>query len=416
MSEVAARTESASPSEPTFLGQPPERRRSARVPISGPIRVGPPHRDPHARLSATDLSTGGMFIDADRPVRVGARFCAEIVLSDGRHLYIPEAEVAYNRDRPHGAGFGVRFVDLSDDVRQMLEDEVARLGSEPMAEEGVDLGLDDREPTVSVPPLATDAPDAPGLASTAPLPLDRPERFERRRASDAWSRLRHEARAMTAQLPSLWLVLAGLGGALLVAAVGLVIWAELSTAPRVVTRPADAVPSGLTSKTHQRLMGEDVPEDLPPLAPLVPPAALDREGVADRASGPAPSSDAAPAPKTRGARLERRPPAASASGEAPAGSRPDPLPPGAAPIGRVGLPEDARIERTSRLRSPPRFVVDVVGLDRMPDRVEVDASRVDRVRFGRHEGFGRLVFDLTRSAGRLTHRPVTGGFRLVELD
>ena len=119
MSEVAVRAMPEPHFSPTFIDGPPERRRSARVPVSGPIRVGPPHREPHARLSATDLSTGGLFIDADRPVRVGARFCAEIVLSDGRHLYIPEAEVAYNRDRPHGAGFGVRFLDVSEEARRL---------------------------------------------------------------------------------------------------------------------------------------------------------------------------------------------------------------------------------------------------------------------------------------------------------
>jgi hypothetical protein len=414
MSEVAARAMPEPHFSPTFIDEAPERRKSARVPVSGPIRVGPPHREPHARLSATDLSTGGLFIDADRPVRVGARFCAEIVLSDGRHLYIPEAEVAYNRDRPHGAGFGVRFVNVSEETRRLLEEEVARLGSEPMAEDGVDIEIDPPEPTVSVPPLATDAPTASEApAETAPVGLEGPGRAPRRtrRRSDPWGRIRHEARAMAAQLPSLWLVLAGMGAALLVAAVGLVVWAEVSEAPRVVTTPLEPAPApvGLTSETHQQLMGADVEETLPPLAPLTPPPALK---AAEGARPDARQADGEPGPERAAASTAPAPAAAK-----PAADRaPRRLPPGAAPIGRVGLPEGARVLRTSRLKNPARFVIDVRGLDREPESMDYDRSRIERIRFGRHEGFGRLVLDLTGSTGRLAHRLGGRDLRIIELD
>lgn len=415
MSEVAAREMPQHHFEPTFIDGPAERRKSARVPVSGPIRVGPPHREPHARLSATDLSTGGLFIDADRPVRVGARFCAEVVLSDGRHLYIPEAEVAYNRDRPHGAGFGVRFVEVSEETRRLLAEEVARLGSEPMAEAGVDIEIDQPEPTMSVPPLATEAPTASEIpAETAPVGLEGPGRAPRaeRRRTDAWGRIRHEARAMAAQLPSLWLVLAGMGAALLVAAVGLVLWAEISEAPRVVTTPLEpsSASAGLTSETHDRLMGAEVEETLPPLAPLTPPAAL-------KPSGAPPGDPPKAAPAPRAAVETPRPEAAAASApdSAPEAAH-DRLPPGAAPIGRLTLPEGAQIMRTSRLKNPSRFMIDVRGLELEPERMDYDRSRIERIRFGRHEGFGRLVLDLTGSTGRLSSRLDGRDLRIIELD
>src|SRR5215470_10315724 len=90
---------------------PNDRRQSARIPVFGPVRMGPPSQQPYAVVSATNLSRGGLFIDADRPVRVGARFSAEVPLKTGGAIYIPEAEVAYNREHRTGSGFGVRFID-----------------------------------------------------------------------------------------------------------------------------------------------------------------------------------------------------------------------------------------------------------------------------------------------------------------
>jgi hypothetical protein len=299
MSEVAVREMSPPESIPTFIDTPPERRRGVRVPAAGPVRVGPPHREPHARLSATDLSAGGMFIDADRPVRVGARFCAEIVLSDGQHVYVPEAEVAYNRDRPHGSGFGVRFLEISQDAQRQLEEEILRLSQdlevEVDEEPYLGLAIDTREPSASIPPLASEAPTAAETPkATLPVPSAVPAPKPRR---DVGRWLQREVRGMAAQLPSLWLVLAGMGAALLVVAVGLVLWAEISSAPRIEVRPvtsAGEVAGGalhLSSATHERLMGRGEPETLPPLAPL------ERK--------PAASAAATPEPKPRARRPHR---------------------------------------------------------------------------------------------------------------
>lgn len=377
-----------------------------------------------------------MFVDADRPVRVGARFCAEIVLSDGRHVYIPEAEVAYNRDRPHGAGFGVRFLEVPAEARRLLGEEVARLGREPEVEEVEEptfASFDETEIELSVPPLAvemsSEAPDASTPASAALVdttPIGRSGLGGRpgaRRATGPWERVRHEVRAMAAQLPSLWLVLAGLGAALLVAAFGLVIWAEISEAPRVVSRPLDDAPAaaGLSSATHQRLTGAKVEEELPPLVPLEPPTMLEAPAAAVDAAPEATSPGAKPAPgdvrpaapSSAAARDTASTPAPEASGGTPGADR---MPPGAAAIARVRLPPGAEVLRSSRLREPARYVVDVRGLTLEPTETDVDGSRIERVRFGRHDGFGRLVFDLTGSTGRLRHVQAGPDLRLVELD
>jgi hypothetical protein len=103
-----------------------DRRMSARIPVFGPVKMGPPSGEPYAIVSASNLSPHGLFIDSDRPVRVGARFSAEIPLA-GETVYVPEAEVAYNREHPHGSGFGVRFIEPPPEVVQKIEAEVERV-------------------------------------------------------------------------------------------------------------------------------------------------------------------------------------------------------------------------------------------------------------------------------------------------
>ena len=76
---------------------------------------------PTNEVSAADISTGGVFIDADRPVRVGARFSVQIELPDGEAIYIPEAQVVYNRERRQGAGFGASFVSFEDEAQRPVD-------------------------------------------------------------------------------------------------------------------------------------------------------------------------------------------------------------------------------------------------------------------------------------------------------
>ncbi len=112
---------------PLLFAQGQDRRRSARIPLTVPVRVGPPGGQATAPVAATDLSAHGLFIEADRPVRVGARFSCELDLPGGEVAYVAEAEVAYNRDRAHGRGFGVRFVVIDERSFAAISAVIARL-------------------------------------------------------------------------------------------------------------------------------------------------------------------------------------------------------------------------------------------------------------------------------------------------
>src|SRR5262245_54381223 len=131
MSEIgAAPTHHDTHLMPVLFRDGRDRRRSARIPLSTQVRIGPPNGTPYALVSASDLSKGGLFIDADRPVRVGARFSAEIELPSHTKIYVPEAEVAYNRERHDGSGFGVRFVCLDEDALTAVSEEIDRVTDE----------------------------------------------------------------------------------------------------------------------------------------------------------------------------------------------------------------------------------------------------------------------------------------------
>lgn len=140
---------------PVLFARGEDRRQGARVPLSRPVRVGPAHGAPEALVSARDLSVGGMFVDADREVRVGARFSVELELPETGLVYIPEAEVAYNRATDHGAGFGVRFVDLDAGTLAAIAAEVERQTASLIgAAHSHPLIPDSDLPTLAPPPSA----------------------------------------------------------------------------------------------------------------------------------------------------------------------------------------------------------------------------------------------------------------------
>jgi len=336
-----------------------ERRAFLRVPVDRTVKVGPAGAPTRATMSAVDLSRGGVFIEAPATVRVGTRFSAELELSSGEQVYIPEAEVAHVRDGPV-KGFGIRFINLPAEVARVLEEEMARLDAEPPPTQ---------TPTLV---LAEDEDPAPGPAASAwiepmtglPEPLDT-EIDER----------------PPMRMPSHWMIMLGLGCVLLVAAAVFVVLAELGEEPPSV----ESVPlgqAGLPSETHDVLMEkaeapamDPAPEedvDLAPL-PLVP------ERTPELARRPEAAEDPAPKPK---AKTEARPePAAPIEG----GPR----------IVEFELPTAARVKTSYALRSPPRFVVDLIGVDRAPEP-RSDDPLVRRVRFGRHPGFSRIVLDLNQ--------------------
>jgi Tfp pilus assembly protein PilZ len=77
------------------------------------------------RLSAriTDLSEGGCFVDTTGEAQIGERLTVRIQLPDGNSLALT-GEVAHE-SRP--IGFGLRFVDLSDEQREQLHSFLASL-------------------------------------------------------------------------------------------------------------------------------------------------------------------------------------------------------------------------------------------------------------------------------------------------
>ncbi|MEM1023592.1 MAG: PilZ domain-containing protein [Myxococcota bacterium] len=335
-----------------------DRRASPRVPVERTVKLGPAHRPTRATLSAGDMSRSGVFVEASVPVRVGARFSAELELSSGAHVYIPEAEVAHVGTGPN-RGFGIRFIDLPNEVNQLLAEEMARLDPAPMPTVTPALVLAEDEDD-------TDAPEhAPGASAwiepmtELPEPLD--TTIDRRPAM---------------RMPSHWTIMLGLGCVFLFAAAVFVVMAELEAKPPSV----QSVPleSGLPSETHDVLMER---AEAPPMEPV-----------------PEEAVDLAPLPLVP----ERTPVAAHAPEAAPPLPMPEPSPvmDGEPRMIEFDVPTDARVKTSYALSKPPRFVIDLVGVDRAPASRGEDPM-VTRVRFGLHPGFSRLVLDL--------RRPLEGG-------
>ncbi len=97
-----------------------ERRRFERAPItaqveyeltnssSGPSRV---------RKSMANISTGGLFITTEEPLRTGTRMVVRFELPN-RHRVIAVSRVCYTRK---GTGLGVEFLNLDDEDREEIE-------------------------------------------------------------------------------------------------------------------------------------------------------------------------------------------------------------------------------------------------------------------------------------------------------
>lgn len=374
MSHYGALDTPAGPTLPPFPTQA-ERRRSPRMPLGAPVKVGAPHGPAQAAVSATDLSAHGLFIDADRPVRVGARFSLEIPLPDGSRVYVPEAEVAYNRARPHGSGFGVRFLSADPgalvQIAQAVEPElvepetldgpsmpIAAFGSvAPSAQRKVD------EPTTEIrsdlptlapgsidlsqypePEILAEALAQPSMISVAPEPMEEAEDeplTDRIFAALAAARGRFAERARA--FPRLWTGVFAGGIATIAAAVVLTLYTG-SDAQAV--KASGAGEHGVSATTHQALMGgaslAEVPvvearpaeveapavapkKPLPPLVVIDEPAEVQAVEVADAAA-------AAPKPEVE---VEADPVVAAPQPSAPKAQASAPAPAPAAEVKKV---------------------------------------------------------------------------------
>lgn len=416
---------------------PPERRISARIPLDRPIRIGPPHGLPYAAVSARDLSAGGLFVDAERNVRVGARFSVEVTLENEDRVYVAEAEVVDNRCSARGAGFGCRFVSLSDEARRLLEAEVAdraRVTLRSVSADHEPEGLDPLEmPTLSsLPPLtelesdleSRTEPKRGGVERTdagrAAIDLGStvsPYVFEDEgvvqaacsgaradpeasstlsvRARTRWSRMK----AWLRSFPMISGVLYGLG-ALAVFAVGLVVLLGPSpdaepTAPQTRTTVTEdiharlvdgAKPAGLRPPSvneRPEAIVNPLPEKEPLKARPAVEGALPEPARRDAARSPSRKVSSSPSGRERGRSVAPKGPLRSA--------RPRQTQPGSATLG-VEVGAGVRIKRQYVLRKPDRFVVDLVGVKETPD-LPKGAGSIQSVRYGRHAGFSRIVVD-----------------------
>jgi uncharacterized protein (TIGR02266 family) len=99
----------------------PERRRFDRAPIttqvefeltnssSGPSRI---------RRHMANISTGGLFINTQEPIRPGTRMVVRFELPSNKHRVIAISRVSYVKK---GTGLGVEFLGLDDEDREEIE-------------------------------------------------------------------------------------------------------------------------------------------------------------------------------------------------------------------------------------------------------------------------------------------------------
>lgn len=435
---------------------PAERRSSARVPLDRPVRIGPPGGYPHASVTARDLSPGGLFIDAERDVRVGARFSVAIPLSTGHDAYVPEAEVVDNRSGTE-RGFGVRFVKLSSEARKLIEEEVENrayvslrslpVSQEPHAFEAGDLPTFGSMP-VPGPAVFDEDVAAANLAMASVLP----SAVAKASAPTALVRARTRWMKMKAWLRSLP-VLSGLlyfGAVFAVVAVGVLVMLEarpattpptvedLAEAPELHTQLVEgAAPAGLEEAppTPPGEVVNPLPEKVeaprtrgfvprraggvyppraragrpdPVEAPPIAPAVVDEGAPESETVPPGASTEPEEAPvafEEEGAGFEEAP--ADFEDERMAieelAAEPEPIEveaeatsPTRLSNGKtfLSLPvgRKARLRKSYVLRQPERFVVDVIGA---PDAPKLPEGRglVRKVRFGRHDSFSRFVVD-----------------------
>jgi uncharacterized protein (TIGR02266 family) len=104
-----------------------DRRRFERAPISAQVEFeltnsssGPSR----VRKHMANISTGGLFISTEEPIRAGTRMVVRFELPNNKHRVIAVSRVAYVRK---GLGLGVEFLSLDDEDREEIEAYIAIL-------------------------------------------------------------------------------------------------------------------------------------------------------------------------------------------------------------------------------------------------------------------------------------------------
>ncbi len=418
-----------------------ERRESVRIPLDVPVRLGKPNNAPYATVSARNLSTKGLFIDADRPVRVGARFSVEIPYGHGEPVYVDEAEVAYNRKSAHGAGFGVRFTELSEQAEERLNEIVERAVEPTMVVRRstvVDNEDVEEAPTLVSEPIELSeislssypepeiVDDNLELAEVLQSDFQAPQKGVKGLVQDV--RYRFVNKVQTG--PGVWAMLMGIGGLALISAIAVSLWSSARADAGPPAR-ASAI-RGVQASTHEVLMGEReagslVPEPAQPEAPAeakrpLPPLVVLEEEPATKAQSKeiaahllgtkterkAPKAAAKPkrAVKKVAKKAAAKPAKRAATKRPKARPTERPTAKAAAP-GSIAmqLMPGASVLKTHVLRKPDRFVIDLVGQTKLPSAPQA-TGHIQKVRVGMHPGKVRIVLDTDRAieAGRVSQQ------------
>ena len=365
-----------------------DRRKSARIPLTKPVRVGAPGGLPQSPVSAADLSVGGMFIDADRPVRVGARFSVQVPLASGSSVYIEEAEVVYNRQASSAPGFGVRFVLIDPATEAAIGQEVARLSPKTLPEMpnrpnsmvaeaptlvpaafGGDVAVHPaphRESSLLDQALSLDASN-PSDLGPADLSMRPAATMYARAGTQGWF-WRHARR--------MGLLFSAVAAVTVLAATVVFLW----SAPPLQRGPEDVEAGPIVpADTHRALM-----EDEPPAVELVPPPPAPKRRRA-RGSKRKPLPGFVPAERVKAEEVEEAEEADDVLDDVDMDIRVD--------VFSFRLSPRARVKRTMIYRSPERVVIDLVNQDPRLATPPSGQTGIRRFRVGRHPGFVRLVLD-----------------------
>lgn len=120
-----------------------------------------------------NISAGGMFIRTEEPQPPGSRFDFELTLDEDYTLIHGLGEVVWVRSRDEGperpAGMGVRFLDLDEKSRDLIDRIVAERLAEREAEIGVPGPPEEAQPEAGEPAAA-----GPGGESAGPSEPGRP--------------------------------------------------------------------------------------------------------------------------------------------------------------------------------------------------------------------------------------------------
>lgn len=138
-----------------------------RVPLNVEVDCSSDDGSKMLRLSAMNLSEGGMFIKSPFPLEVGTRMVCRFDLEDGLPPIQTEAEVTWMRSGPFeqipSPGMGVRFVELSSEDRERI---LAHVAASETSEELEEVG---KEHALYEEPAELPEPTAEPLSPTETL-------------------------------------------------------------------------------------------------------------------------------------------------------------------------------------------------------------------------------------------------------